>query len=109
MRVPDDHQTVGVREAKLVMSHAMDNAVHRRRRPDAEAERKPRDGDHARMAAPHAQGVAGVGESNHKASSSACSWSVYANARMRFWNWDGLARTRYEQGLNGCASCARIG
>src|SRR5205085_8984234 len=50
---------------QLVMRHAIDNAVHRRRRADAEPERHGGDGDHARMPAPETERVAHVGKMHH--------------------------------------------
>jgi hypothetical protein len=57
---PHDDEPSFVGKTQVVMRDAIDDAVHRRRRADAQPERQAGDRDHGRMAAPEPQSVAHV-------------------------------------------------
>ena len=57
---PHNDEPSFVGEAKIVMRDAIHDAVHRRRRADAQPERQAGDRDHGGVAAPEPQSVADV-------------------------------------------------
>ena len=65
VRARKDDEAVFVREAKFVVRHPAEQAVHHGRRADAEAERERSDCDHRRAACPEAEGETDVGQMGH--------------------------------------------